>query len=92
MIDFIDDEQLEKMGYTKETFKGSKMESLLKSMGYTKETFKGSRMELILKSMISSTEEVIQEETQKLMKGNSLSYGEARMIATSNILNSITKD
>lgn len=73
MIDFIDDEQLEKIGYTKETFKGSKMESLLKSM-------------------ISSTEEMIQEETQKLMKGNSLSYGEARIIAISNILNSITKD
>lgn len=72
MIDFIDDEQLEKMGYTKENFKGS-------------------RMELLLKSVISSTEEIIQEETLKLMKGNGLTYGEARMIAISNILNSITK-
>lgn len=72
MSDFIDDEKLEKLGYTRETFKGSNTEALLQSM-------------------IFATEKTIQEETQRLMKENSLTYGEARIIATSNVINAIEK-
>ena len=72
MSDFIDDEKLEKLGYTRETFKGSNIEALLQSM-------------------IFATEKTIQEETQRLMKENSLTYGEARIIATSNVINAIEK-
>ena len=73
MIDeYIDDKKLEKLGYTRETFKGSNTEALLESM-------------------LFATEKTIQEETKRLMKENSLSYGETRIIATSNVLNSIEK-
>lgn len=75
MINFIDGEQLEKLGYTE--------------LGYTKENFKGSKLEMLLESLFSSIEEVIQEDTIKLMKENGLSYGEARIIVISSILNSI---
>lgn len=64
MIDeYIDDKNLEKLGYTRETFKGSNLEALLESM-------------------LFETEKTIQEETKRLMKEYSLSYGEARIIAT----------
>lgn len=72
LMENITDEQLEKLGYTKETFKGSNTEALLESM-------------------LFATEKTIQEETKRLMKENSLTYGEARIIATSNVLNSIEK-
>jgi len=73
MIDeYIDDKKLEKLGYTRETFKGSNAEALLESM-------------------LFATEKTIQEETKRLMKEHSLSYGEARIIATSNVLNAIEK-
>lgn len=72
LMEKITDEQLEKLGYTKETFKGSNTEALLESM-------------------LFATEKTIQEETKRLMKENSLTYGEARIIATSNVLNSIEK-
>ena len=71
MIDeYIDDEKLEKLGYTRETFKGSNTEALLESM-------------------LFATEKTIQEETKRLMKEHSLSYGEARIIATDVVLKSI---
>ena len=63
----------------------------LAKLGYTKETFKGSNTEALLESMLFATEKTIQEETQRLMKENSLTYGEARIIATSNVLNAIEK-
>lgn len=82
MINFVDDEQVEKLG--------EQLEKLgYTELGYTKENFKGSRLEILLKSMFSSIEEIIQEETLKLMKGNGLSYGEARIVVIGNILNSI---
>ena len=61
----------------------------LAKLGYTKETFKGSNTEALLESMLFATEKTIQEETKRLMKEHSLSYGEARIIATSNVLNAI---
>ena len=71
MIDeYIDDKKLEKLGYTRETFKGSNTEALLESM-------------------LFATEKTIQEETKRLMKEHSLSYGEARIIATDVVLKSI---
>ena len=71
MIDeYIDDKTLEKLGHTRETFKGSNLEALLESM-------------------LFSTEKTIQEETKRLMKEHSLSYGEARITATNVVLKSI---
>ena len=70
MNDFIEDEQLKKLGYTRETFKGSNTEALLESM-------------------LFATEKTIQEETKRLMKEHSLSYGEARIMATDMVLKSI---
>ena len=71
MIDeYIDDEKLEKLGYTRENFKGSNAEALLESM-------------------LFATEKTIQEETKRLMKEHSLSYGEARITATNVVLKSI---
>ena len=68
--EYIDDKKLEKLGYTRETFKGSNTEALLESM-------------------LFATEKTIQEETKRLMKEHSLSYGEARITATNVVLNSI---
>ena len=71
MIDeYIDDKKLEKLGYTRETFKGSNLEALLESM-------------------LFSTEKTIQKETKRLMKEHSLSYGEARIIATDMVLKAV---
>lgn len=71
MIDeYIDDEKLEKLGFTREIFKGSHTEALLESM-------------------LFATEKTIQEETKRLMKEHSLSYGEARIIATDMALKAI---
>ena len=61
----------------------------LEKLGYTRETFKGSNTEALLESMLFSTEKTIQEETQRLMKEHSLSYGEARIMATDVVLKSI---
>lgn len=61
----------------------------LKVFGHTKETFKGSNLEALLEAMLYSTEKTIQEETQRLMKEHSLSYGEARMIASDRVLEAI---
>lgn len=61
----------------------------LKAIGYTKKTFKGSNLEALLEAMLYSTKKTIQEETQRLMKEHSLSYGEARIIAIDRVLKSI---
>ena len=53
----------------------------LKQLGYTKETFKNSKLRLFLRSMMLTMEEAILDETARLMKENSLSYGEARILA-----------
>ena len=63
-------------------------EEKLEKLGYTKETFKGSNLEAFIKAMMFGLEKTIQDETQKLMKEHSLSYGEARIIATERALNS----
>lgn len=63
----------------------------LEELGYTRETFKGSNAEALLESMLFATEKTIQEETIRLMKEHSLSYGRARIIATNNVLNAIEK-
>ena len=54
----------------------------LEQLGYTKETFKNSELRLLIQSMLLSMEKAIQDETVRLMKENSLSYGEARILAT----------
>ena len=64
-------------------------EERLEKIGYTKETFKGSNTEALLKAMLLATEKTIQDETQRLMKEHSLSYGEARIIAIDRVLESI---
>ena len=60
----------------------------LKQLGYTKETFKNSELRLLFQSMMLSMEKAIQDETARLMKENSLSYGEARILATKIVRNS----
>ena len=49
----------------------------LEELGYTKETFKGTELELFIKAMIKGIDKFVQEETKRLMKEHSLSYGEA---------------
>ena len=61
----------------------------LEKLGYTRETFKGSHLEALLESMLFATEKTIQEETKRLMKEHSLSYGEARIIATDMVLKAV---
>ena len=65
------------------------MNKHLEKLGYTRETFKGSNLEALLESMLFASEKTIQEETKRLMKEHSLSYGEARIIATDLVLKSI---
>lgn len=62
----------------------------LKELGYTdKESFQESNTKLLLEAMLMSTEKTIKDETKRLMKEHSLSYGEARGIATEQVLKSI---
>jgi hypothetical protein len=63
----------------------------LKKIGYTKETFKGSNLEAFIEAMLFGIEKAIKDETQKLMKEHSLSYGEAREIATERVLTSFKR-
>ena len=79
-------EDLDKMNINLEEYMS---EEKLEKLGYTKETFKGSNLEALLESMIFGSEKTIQNETQRLMKEYSLSYGEARVIATGRVLNSL---
>ena len=57
--------------------------------GMTREQFEQSEVKNLLEAMLYSTEKTIQEETQRLMKECSLSYGEARSIASRRVLNAV---
>lgn len=57
--------------------------------GMTREQFEKSEVKNLLEAMLYSTEKNIQEETQRLMKECSLSYGEARGIATKKVREAI---
>ena len=57
--------------------------------GMTREQFEQSEVKNLLEAMLYSTEKTIQEETQRLMKEHSLSYGEARSIASRRVLNAV---
>ena len=63
----------------------------IKKFGHTRETFQESNLKLLLESMLYGAEKTIQEETQRLMKEHSLTYGEARSIATKQVIKSISK-
>ena len=66
-------------------------EEQLKKFGHTKETFKGSNLEAFIEAMVFGTEKTIQQETHRLMKEHSLSYGEARGIAIKRVISSFKK-
>ena len=68
---------------------GEHLEKMLKEIGMTKEQFKDSNLKFLLQAMIGSTEEAIQDGTKELMKEHSLSYGEARIIATEKVLSEV---
>lgn len=61
----------------------------LEKFGFTKKTFKGSNLELLFESMIFAFEKTVDEETKRLMKEYSLSFGEARNIAFNIVKKSI---
>lgn len=61
-------------------------DEILEKLGYTHETFQDSMFKLFLESLINSSEEIIHEETEKLMREYSLSYGEARGIAVKKVI------
>lgn len=63
----------------------------LKEIGHTRETFQDSNLKILLESMLMGTEQTIQDETKKLMKEHSLSYGEARNIAIKRTRDSVEK-
>lgn len=53
----------------------------LKEIGYTRERFQDSNLKMFWESMLVGIELTVQDETRRLMKEYSLSYGEARNIA-----------
>ena len=64
-------------------------DEFLEKIGHTRETFKDSEIKNLLESMVLGMEDTIKGETQRLMKEHSLSYGEARIIATERVINSL---
>lgn len=64
-------------------------DEFLEKLGFTRETFKESNTKALLEAMILGAEDTIQEETQRLMKEHSLSYGEARTMAIERVRESI---
>ena len=72
LMEHISDEQLEKLGFTRESFKDS-------------------NLKLFMESVMLSVDEAVKDETQKLMKEHSLSFGEARIIAYERVRKSLEK-
>lgn len=61
----------------------------LEKLGFTREAFEESNVKILLESMLFGFEETLKEETQKLMKEHSLSYGEARSIAFNRVFGAV---
>ena len=64
-------------------------DEFLEKLGFTRGTFKESNVKALIEAMVLGMEDVIQEETLRLMKAYSLSYGEARSIAIERVRESI---
>ena len=64
-------------------------DEFLEKLGFTRETFKESNVKALLESMVLGMEDVIQEETLRLMREYGLSYGEARTVAIERVRESI---